>query len=69
MIEVDHKELAEVFLATTDADFLFSEGNHLWDSFVADLSKEFDAALADRWGEWLKARKAGLPLGEFVTED
>ena len=37
--------------------------------FDDDLGDELEAAVNDRWQEWLKARKAGLPLGEFVTED
>lgn len=53
-------ELAQIYM--DDAPEIPEEA---YDDFVDDLQREFDAAIADRWIEWKKAREAGLPLGSL----
>lgn len=59
-IERRLKELAQ--LHADDAEL----GEDEYDAAVEDLRLEFYAAISDRWLDWRKARKAGLPFGHFV---
>lgn len=48
-------------LADIDDDELFTD-------WADDLIEEFDAALEDRWLQWLRLRQAHIPLGERVVD-
>ena len=56
-----------IYYLTFDEEFGFK--CEIQEELLEDLIHEFNAAVQDRWFEWIVARKADLPLGEFVQEE
>jgi hypothetical protein len=61
-------QLANRYLEERLPDDLGVSEDDLFIRWSDDLADEFDAALDDRWLEWLELRRRGIPLGVHVVD-